>query len=247
MRSDRTTALGPTVALLALALTACGGDPTPRPTETHTSGSHARAEKQAAPEEAPNADAPNADAPNADAPNAEAEPVASPEPAPRPAEGVEPDFDAPLPEEPCPPVRVRLAHRSDGDLPPLLTEAVAFRSEDGRHLRVVLSNRPLEQDALGRFPEPTPGHARFEMDAIRWRRGPIEPRVLGTTDSRRGALTHARIVGAGPRSTFGNRDIGRVELTEVSPTRVCGRIDLDDGFGRVRGGFTAPLEGALPR
>ena len=152
-----------------------------------------------------------------------------------------------MPEEPCPSeVRVRLAHSSAPELPPLLQRAVAFRSDDGRHLRVAISNAELTLDARGRFPAPGIGEARFELDAIRQRRHPLEPMVLGAPDSRRGGLTHVRIVGAGPLLTFGHRDIGRVELTEISEERVCGRIDLSDGFGRVRGAFTAPVTGPLP-
>jgi len=103
-----------------------------------------------------------------------------------------------------------------------------------------------ELDAVGRFATPGPGEARFEMDATRTRRGPLEACVLGAPDSRRGALTHVRLVTSGPLLTFGHRDIGRVELTEVGADRVCGRVELDDGFGRVRGAFMAPVIGRPP-
>lgn len=180
-------------------------------------------------------------------PSERSEQGAPADPPSPPGAPTEPDFDAPMPEEPCPAeVRVRLAHRSAPELPPLLERAVAFRSIDGRHLRVAISNGELDLDARGRFPAPSIGEARFELDAVRQRRRPLEPMVLGAPDSVRGALTHVRIVGAGPVLTFGHRDIGRVELTEITEERVCGRIDLNDGFGRVRGAFVAPVMGPLP-
>ncbi|MEC7524781.1 MAG: hypothetical protein VYE22_33180 [Myxococcota bacterium] len=179
----------------------------------------------------------------------EPEPEAAP---PDPVEPVEvaaeaPDFTAPLPDAPCPDaVAIALAHADAPGLPPSLDRAVAFRSEDGRRLRVVLGNYPLERDERGRFRAPAPGEARFEMDALRTRRRPLEPRVLGAPGARRGALTHARIVWDGPFLTFGHREIGRVEITAVEADHVCGRVELDDGFGRVRGAFRAPLAGPLP-
>lgn len=197
----------------------------------------------------------------------ESRPTSSPAPVPaqaRPARGepideapaeepharevVAPDpFEAPLPAEACPAtVRVSIAHADGQALPSLLERAVAFRSEDGRHVRVALANHSLELDAAGRFAAPEPGEARFEMDATRTRRGPLEACVLGAPDSRRGGLTHARLVTSGPLLTFGHRNIGRVELTEVGADRICGRVELDDGFGRVRGAFTAPVLGPLP-
>ena len=51
-----------------------------------------------------------------------------------------------------------------------------------------------------------------------------------------------RVVTAERRFTFGHRDIGEVEITAVDEARVCGRVSLDDGFTRVRGAFTAPVE-----
>ncbi len=165
---------------------------------------------------------------------------------PPPAAPAEPDFDAPLPEEACPTTRVRLAHRSAEGLPAILDRAIALRAEDGRHVRVLLSDHELERDPLGRFVGPALGHARFELDAVRTYRRALEPGVLGPPDSRRGALTHVRVVSAGPLLTFGHRDIGTVELTELGAERVCGRVDLNDGFGRVRGGFTATVIGPLP-
>ncbi len=170
-------------------------------------------------------------------------PAARPEEEPAPA----PDFESPLPTTPCPDaVQVALAH-AEHALPPALGHAVAMRSEDGRRIRVVLADAPLQQDALGRFEAPSPGGARFEMDARRTRRGPLEPRVLGTPESARGGLTHARVVTADAALTFGTREIGSVELTEITDDHVCGRIELDDGFTRVRGAFRAPLQGELPR
>ncbi len=174
-----------------------------------------------------------------------------PSPPPRPAPPGQvraPDpFATPLPEAACPErARVAIAHASAEGLPTWLDRAVAFRSEDGRHLRVALANHPLERDAAGRFPSPSAGQARLEMDALRWRRGPLEPRVLGAPDSRHGGLSHARIVGPGALYTFGHRNVGQVEITEIADDHVCGRITLDDGFGRVRGAFRAPIAGPLP-
>ncbi len=218
-------------ALLAasLALAACGGDPASHPAERAAT---ARARTEAAQPDEDRAAEDRA----AEDPMAAAAPTA-PE---------EPDFEAPLPEEPCAATLVRIAHRH-AELPPVLHVAVALRSEDGRHVRLILSDHELEQGDHGRFADPAPGRARFELDARRTYRRPLEPGVLGPPDARRGALTHVRIVTAGPFLTFGHRDIGRVELTELSATRVCGRVDLDDGSGRVRGGFTARVLGPLPR
>lgn len=175
------------------------------------------------------------------------EPVAeaAPEPSAPPETPAEPDFDAPFPTEPCPPTRVRVAHRSAESLPPVLTHATAIRAEDGRHVRVVIADHAIERDEQGRLEELAPGEARFELDAVRTRRRPLEPGALGPPGTRRGGLTHVRIVTEHTYFTFGHRDIGRVELTEISPARVCGRVDLDDGFGRVRGAFTATVEGTF--
>lgn len=163
-----------------------------------------------------------------------------------PAEVPDP-FEAALPTEACPDVvAVAISHTDGPQLPVLLELAVAFRSEDGRHVRVAVANHSLELDHAGRFARPELGQVRFEMDATRTRRGALEPRVLGPPSSRWGGLTHVRLVTAGPLLTFGHRNIGRVELTEVGPDRVCGRIELDDGFGRVRGAFTARVVGRLP-
>jgi hypothetical protein len=235
------------LACLALLAAGCGGEsgPEPRPQSTPRAESpRARAADEGAGAEGAEAAEGDAEpAPEAAASDGPGEP-GEPE---EPEEPEEPDFDAPFPDAPCPAeVRVRVAHRSAPDLPPVLDRAVAFRSEDGRHLRLAIANHDLARDARGRFAEPADGQARFEADAVRRRRGPLEPRTLGPPDSRRGGLTHVRIVTPGPRLTFGHRDIGRVELTEVSPARVCGRIDLDDGFARVRGAFTAPVVGPLP-
>lgn len=211
------------LALSLAALASCGSDPAARPSD--------RSRAAVAQPEASTSTPPDSN-----------EETPAPEASPTPAA---PDFDAPLPEEACPnEVRVRVAHRSAATLPPLLTHALALRSDDGRRVRVVIADHALERDALGRFRALAPGEARFELDAIRARRGPLAPQVLGTTDNSRGALTHARIVQAGPLLTFGNRHIGRVELTEIGGGRICGRIDLDDGFGRVRGAFVAPIVGA---
>jgi hypothetical protein len=208
-------------ALAAIVLlTACGGREPSRPAEA----AEARAR------------------PAAQAASRSAETTAEPAPEPAPPPTSEPDFDAPFPTEPCAPTRVALAHRSAPDLP-LLTHAAALRRDDGRHVRVVIAGHPIERDARGRFRALTEGEARFELDAVRTRRGPLEPGALGLPGARRGGLTHVRIVTAGARFTFGHRGIGRVELTAVSGERVCGRVDLDDGFGRVRGAFVAPIAG----
>lgn len=156
-----------------------------------------------------------------------------------------PDFEEPLPEAPCPDTRVHLAHRSVEALPPLLTHAAALRSEDGRHVRVLLADHPIESDSMGRVREPQGHQARFEFDAVRTYRRPLGRGRLRAPGARRGGLTHARIVTEAAYLTFGHRDIGRVELTEVDPERVCGRIELDDGFGRVRGAFTAAVVGSF--
>lgn len=208
------------VVILAVALAACTGE--------------ARAVVPVEPE--------RAEAPPAPEPEEAAEP-----PAP-PGQVVAPDpFAVPLPEAACPErARVAIAHANAEGLPTWLERAVAFRSEDGRQLRVAIANHPLERDAAGRFPAPAAGQARFEMDATRSRRGRLEPRVLGTPEARRGGLTHARIVAPGALLTFGHRNIGQVELTEIADDHVCGRITLDDGFGRVRGAFRAPILGPLP-
>ncbi len=155
----------------------------------------------------------------------------------------EPDFTGPFPAEACPPVRVRLAHRSAAGLPGSLTHAIALRSEDGRHIRIVLADHELAPG--DRFESPGAGHARVELDAIRTRRGPLQPGRLGAPDARNGGLTHVRVVSAGELFTFGHRNIGSVELTEVGPERVCGRLDLNDGFARVRGAFSAPVRAAI--
>ena len=206
-------------ALAAIVLlTACGGREPSRPAEA----AEARAR------------------PAAQAASRVAEPA--PAPAPPPASG--PDFDAPFPTEPCAPTRVALAHRGAAGLP-LLTHAAAIRRDDGRHVRVVIAGHPIERDARGRFRALTAGEARFELDAVRTRRGPLEPGALGLPGARRGGLTHVRIVTAGARFTFGHRGIGRVELTALGGERICGRVDLDDGFGRVRGAFVAPVAGSF--
>lgn len=180
-----------------------------------------------------------------DEPAPEPTPVAAEEPPEEPEPDL-PSFDDPLPTAPCPDeVAVRLAHR-ERDLPGLLAHAVALRSEDGRHLRIALSDAPLERDESGRFLGPASGGARFEMEATRARRGPLEPRVLGPPDARRGALSHVRVITDGARLTFGHRDIGQVELTAIEDTEICGRIELDDGFTRIRGAFRAPIVGPLP-
>lgn len=156
-------------------------------------------------------------------------------------------FATPLPTEACPEANVvAIAHRDATGLPAALERAVAFRSEDGRRLRIVIANHALELDAAGRFPRPAAGEARFEMDARRTRRGPLEPRVLGAPDSRRGGLSHTRLVTPDAFLTFGNHEIGRVELTEITPDHVCGRVELDDGFTRVRGAFSARVVGDFP-
>lgn len=222
---------------LACGLLACAGESRPERATAPTAAATSRATRSAS--------AQSVSAPST--PSAPARPSRPPaSEAPLPSAPGEPDFDAPLPDEACPPVQVRLSHRSATLLPAVLTHAVAFRAEDGRHVRVALSDVPLPLDAAGRFVAPGPGHARFEMDAVRTRRRPLSPRVLGPPGTRLGGLTHARVVTSGPLLPFGARNIGRVELTEVSPTRICGRIDLDDGFGRVRGGFTATVQGAFP-
>lgn len=214
---------------IALLLVACGGEPR-------------------SPEPPPPGDPPQV-RPVADETTGEDEPtpaVAATQEAP--AEPAPDPFSAPLPDAACPArPRVAIAHQSVEGLPTWLERAIAFRSEDGRHLRVAIANHPLERDGLGRFAAPSDGEARFEMDATRARRGRLEPRVLGPPDARRGGLTHARIVSAGPILTFGHRDVGSVELTVIADDHVCGRVDLDDGFGRVRGAFRAPIVGPLPQ
>lgn len=210
------------LVLLAIAISSCAGEPPPRARE--------RAATVPRPAE----------------PAAEVAEPAVPEPA-SPAAPTEPDFTTPLPDDPCPPTRVHLAHRSATALPPLLTHASALRSEDGRHVRVFVADHPIERDAIGRVLDPNPGQARFEFDAVRTRRRPLEPGRLGPPGERRGGLTHVRIVTAGVLFTFGHRGIGRVELTEASAERICGRVDLDDGFGRVRGAFTAAVDGTIVR
>lgn len=212
------------LALLTLATSCCGSEP-PHPSEPAAQRAQPSASAEAS--EPPSiAAATDETAPEAAPPEAEAQPT-------------EPDFAAPIPNEPCPETRVRLAHRSADALPPVLTHAAALRSDDGKHLRIVLADHPLERDARGRFQPVRGGRARFEFDAVRTRRRPLEPGRLRAPGDRRGGLTHVRIVSEGADLPFGHRDIGRVELTEISPERICGRIDLDDGFGRVRGAFTA--------
>lgn len=214
--------------LIALLVVACGGEPrSPEPPppgdppEVRPVASRTAGEDEPTPETGATEPAPEAEAPD--------------------------PFAAPLPEADCPEApRVAIAHRSVEALPTWLEQAVAFRSEDGRHVRVAIANHPLERDDLGRFATPAAGEARFEMDATRTRRGPLEPRVLGPPHSRRGGLTHARIVGPGPILTFGHRDVGEVEITAIADDHICGRVDLDDGFGRVRGAFRAPIVGPLP-
>lgn len=166
-------------------------------------------------------------------------------PEPAPTEPPGPDFDVPFPEEACATTSVVLSHRSH-PVPRALGHAVALRSDDGRFVRVLMGPSPLAQDSRGRFVPPTEGDARFEFEAIRRRRGPLEPGPLGPPDSRRTALSHVRIVTPGPILTFGHRNIGRVELTHVDAERVCGRVDLNDGFGRVRGPFSAAVVGPPP-
>ncbi|MGE0789602.1 MAG: hypothetical protein AB7S26_28275 [Sandaracinaceae bacterium] len=157
-----------------------------------------------------------------------------------------PSFDEPFPEEACPDAfAVRLAH-SQYTLPSALTVAHAFRDEDGRHVRIALSDSPIALDDAGRFAPPGPSGARFEMDAVRTRRRPLEAGVLGQNDHSRAALTHVRVVTSERVLTFGHRAIGRVELTRVDDEAVCGRIELDDGFTRVRGPFRADVAGPLP-
>ena len=174
---------------------------------------------------------------------------AAPQVEPEPSEVPTPDpFSAQLPEEACPSaVHIAVAHQSVPELPTWLDSAVAFRSEDGRRVRIAIANHDLELDDAGRFAAPAEGEARFEMDATRTRRGALSPRVLGRPDARNGGLSHARIVSPGPLLTFGARNIGRVEITAIDDTQVCGRIELDDGFGRVRGAFSAPFVGPLPQ
>ncbi len=173
---------------------------------------------------------------------------AAPEDTPAPVTEDAPDpFAGPLPSAPCPDVvHVAIAHESAAELPTWLDRAVAFRSEDGRRVRIAIANHPLDLDDIGRFAAPAPGEARFEMDATRTRRGPLTARVLGRPDARSGGLSHARIVSAGALLTFGARDIGQIEITAIDETRVCGRIELGDGFGRVRGAFAAPFVGPMP-
>ncbi|MEZ4339779.1 MAG: hypothetical protein R3B82_24425 [Sandaracinaceae bacterium] len=207
------------VLLVALTLAACSGE--------------ARAVVPVEPEQAPAMPEPS--------------PPETPAPSP-PGQVIAPDpFAIPLPEAACPErARVAIAHANAEGLPTWLEGAVAFRSEDGRQIRVAIANHPLERDAAGRFPAPAAGQARFEMDATRARRGRLEPRVLGTPEALRGGLTHARIVAPHALLTFGHRNIGQVEITEIGDDHVCGRIALDDGFGRVRGAFRAPIVGPLP-
>ena len=245
-------------ALLVLLLAAAGGGksgPEPRPSTTTEGAGSAPVPDEAGPDEAgPDEAGPDEAGPD-EATGAPADPgtaatgdshesTASGGPSGNPAE---PDFEAPFPSEPCPDaVRVRLAHAQAPELPPLLDRAVALRSADGRRVRLAIANHELARDARGRFSRPGPGEARFEADAVRRRRGPLEPGVLGPPTARRGGLTHARVVTAAAGLTFGHRDIGRVELTALSDQRVCGRIALDDGFGRLRGAFTAPVVGPVP-
>ncbi len=216
-----------------LLLVACGGEAPAR--ESHAiRPTRAESVTEAATAQ-PSETTPSPEEPSSEEPSTE-EPAVS-----------EPDFSAPLPDTPCPDqIRVRLAHRGAPELPPVLEHAAAYRSEDGRRIRVILSSEPIEPATGGGLPAPSAGRVRFEMDALRTRRRPLTPRVLGPPGSRSGALTHARIVWDGPFLTFGHRDVGRVEITAVEPDHVCGRVELDDGFGRVRGAFRAPLQGRLP-
>lgn len=217
------------LALLSfLVLTAdCGGGPEPRPASTSLEESE----------------------PTPGPPEARRIVRADVEPATSPTSS---DVDAPLPDEACPAeVRVHLAYENTArenvpELPPILDQAVAHRSEDGRHVRIAIANHDLTLGPDGRFAALAAGQARFEAEAVRSRRGPLEPGPLGEPGARGGGLTHVRVVTPDAWLTFGHRDIGRVELTEVGPDHVCGRIDLDDGFTRVRGAFTAPVTSSFP-
>lgn len=214
---------------LAVLLAACGGD-----------GAAPTVEMQPAPEPPPPPAAP-APAEVAEAPD---EPPAAEEEADAPD-----PFAAPFPEEPCPDPVVHLAHAEEPDLPATLTRAVALRREDGRSLLVALASYPLTQDDRGRFTAPDAGQARFEFEALRPRRRPLEPGVLSRPNGRRarfGFWTLARIVTAGPYLTFGEREGVRIELTRADEEMVCGRLDLSDGRGRVRGAFRARVVGPLP-
>lgn len=215
----------PLVLILGLS-GGCGAEPDPRPAAPHAEAS-----------EAP---------PAGEVESGAIEETTAAEEAPEPAPSApEPDFEAPFPEAPCPDTALALAHRSH-PVPSELAHAVALRSEDGRFVRVAVAGQPLERDDRGRFVPPIEDAVRFEFEAIRRRRGALEPGSLGPPDSRRTALSHARVITSGPILTFGHREVGRVELTHVDEERVCGRVDLDDGFGRVRGAFTAEVIGAPP-
>ncbi|MFK7984405.1 MAG: hypothetical protein AB8I08_00110 [Sandaracinaceae bacterium] len=212
-------------ATLSVALGAsCGGEPEPRP-------------------EAPHAESPPP-ASEASQTGAAVEEPAAEEPT-EPATEAGPEFEAPFPDDPCPTTALALSHRSH-PVPSSLAHAVALRSEDGRFVRVAIAAEPLTRDARGRFTPPTDAAVRFEFEAIRRRRGPLEPGALGRPDSRRTALSHARVITSGPLLTFGHREVGRVELTHVDEERVCGRVDLNDSFLRVRGPFTAEVLGVPP-
>ena len=206
----------------------CGAEPDPRATSPRVE----------APPEDPPSTAPEAAGEPQVEPDTEL--AESPETAPP-----ELDFTLPFPEAPCPGTALVLSHRSH-PVPGALSHAVALRSEDGRMVRIAIAGDALTRDDLGRFTPPVDGAVRFEFEAIRRRRGPLEPGALGAPDSRRTALSHARVVTSGPILTFGHREVGRVELTHVDAERVCGRVDLDDGFGRVRGPFTADVIGSVP-
>jgi hypothetical protein len=167
--------------------------------------------------------------------------------APPPTSPVDDPFATPFGDAPCPPEgwALRLRHADAPGLPGALGRGFARRSEDGRRLQLVFGGPEIDAEAA-RQADPGPGQARFEMEALRTRRRALSPRVLGRPEATRGALTHARIVGADAFYPFGVRYAGRVELTAVEAARVCGRIDLDDGRGRVRGEFVVPVVGAIP-
>lgn len=208
--------------LLASLTVACGGEPEPRP-------------------EAPPTEAPQ---PAGEASQSRAETTDEDAPATEPAtEDPGPDFDTPFPDDPCSNTALALSHASVS-VPAGLSHAVALRSEDGRFVRIAAAAAPLERDDRGRFVPPADGAVRFEFEAIRRRRGTLEAGALGPPDSRRTALSHARVVTPGPILTFGHREVGRVELTQVGEDRICGRVDLNDGFLRVRGPFSAEVIGA---
>ncbi|MGF1464713.1 MAG: hypothetical protein ACFCGT_01140 [Sandaracinaceae bacterium] len=151
---------------------------------------------------------------------------------------------APFPDDRCPDPDVYVRHVDAPELPRRLDRAVALRAPDGKTVLVALGSSPLARDRLGRFGPPGPGQVRFEFEGLRTRRGPLREGRLRRPNGRRaayGRLVHARIVSPGPLFPFGDRVEGAVELTRVDAEMVCGRIDLDDGRGRVRGAFRAPV------